>query len=318
MSAMLSTPATDQTVGRRSPGSVIEMYGDDHQQPTTSKASIAIDGYELYADEITTEPAKSGRFLQLLNRLWTIYSNQLESNPVRTKSLTAGILSVLGDMVAQGMEMPFEDSEDASTSTGLDGRRVLAMFIEGLCWSGPSMHYAYEYFEYFFPIFACCNCIEPDGQVLDDNGNVVVVPVVDAVDDATNVSNQEPDWKNVMIQVAFDEVIMGAWCIAGLMLITSVIEGHSDELASELQNDYFRNLGASWLAAALFFAPMQIYAFGKLDISYRVLAVNVIDILWVTVMSIVTHLNRGESESFIKSVLIPMVSMIGSNIVDST
>lgn len=102
------------------------------------------------------------------------------------------------------------------------------------------------------------------------------------------------------------------------MIITCVIEGHSSDLGAELQNDYLRNLGASWLAAALFFAPIQIFAFGKLDKSYRVLAVNIIDILWVTVMSIVTHLNRGESESFVKSVLIPMLALVGDNIVDST
>ncbi len=325
MSAMMPTCATEQTAdGHRSPGCVIEMYGDSHQEPPTSKAnaSLAIDGYTLYDDEATTATAKSGRFLQLLNRFGTIYSNQLESNPIRTKSLTAGTLSVLGDLIAQGIEAPFENTGEESS--GLDGRRVLAMFIEGLCFSGPSMHYAYEYFEYLFPIFTCCHCMEPvlheeDVQVVQANGDVIPVVREDVVDDAAHVADKETDWKNVLIHVAFDEIFMGMWYVAGLMFITCVIEGHYDDLASEFKNDYFRNLGASWAVDGLFFTPMQIFAFGKLDVTYRVLAVNLLDILWIAVMSIVTHLNRDVSErKSMTAFLIPMMSMIGDNIVDST
>ena len=172
------------------------------------------------------------------------------------------------------------------------------------------MHYAYEFYEHVFPIVTC-NCVEPivheDVQILDANG------------DAIRVSDFKTEWRNVLIHVAFDQIFMAMWYVAGLMIITCIIEGHASDLAAELENDYFRNLGASWLAAALFFAPMEIFAFGNLEnSSYRVLAVNIIDILWVSVMSVVTHLNRDESESFIKSVLIPMLSMIGDNIVDST
>jgi hypothetical protein len=303
MSAMMLTTSTDkQTDGHRSPGCVIEMYGDSHQEPPTSKAkaSLAIDGYALCDDEATIATTKSGHF----SRFVDIYSSQLESNPIRTKSLTAGALAVVGDLLAQAIEASFEN-----TGEGLDGWRVFAMFIEGLCFSGPSMHYAYEFYEHLFPIVSC-DCVEPivhdEVEVLDADGNVI------------RVANFKTEWGNVLIHVAFDQIFMAMWYVAGLMIITCVIEGHSEQLADELKNDYFRNLGASWAAAALFFAPMQIYAFGKLDVSYRVLAVNTIDILWVTVMSIVTHLNRGESESFIKSVLIPMMSMIADNIVDST
>ncbi|KAL7496511.1 hypothetical protein ACHAWT_007023 [Skeletonema menzelii] len=312
MSVARSTSTMQSSDGdhHRSPGSVIEMYGDELESPTTSSktgSGYAIDGYSLYDDDATTETAKRGRFSQLLNHLGTVYSDQLESNPIRTKSLTAGTLALVGDLLAQGIELSFDNTGE--DSTGLDGWRVFAMFIEGLCFSGPSMHYAYEFYEHLFPIVRC-DCVEPivheDVQILDSKGNVI------------RVADFKTQWKNVVIHVAFDQIFMAMWYVAGLMIVTCVIEGHSDDVLNELQNDYFRNLGASYLAAALFFAPVQIYAFGKLEKSYRVLAVNTIDILWVTVMSIVTHLNRGESESFIKSVLIPMLSMIGENIVYST
>jgi len=317
MSVARSTSTMQSSDGdhHRSPGSVIEMYGDELESPTTSSktgSGYAIDGYSLYDDDATTETAKRGRFSQLLNHLGTVYSDQLESNPIRTKSFTAGTLALVGDLLAQGIEMSFDNTGE--DSTGLDGWRVFAMFIEGLCFSGPSMHYAYELYEHLFPIVRCdCECVDVE-QIHED----VQVQVLDDNDDNTQVSVSNTQWKNAIIHVAFDQIFMAMWYVAGLMIVTCVIEGHSDDVLNELQNDYFRNLGASYLAAALFFAPVQIYAFGKLEKSYRVLAVNTIDILWVTVMSIVTHLNRGESESFIKSVLIPMLSMIGENIVYST
>ena len=114
--------------GHRSPGSVIEMYGDELEPPTTSKAGYAIDGYSLYYDDVATT-ATSGRFSQLLNHLWTVYSNQLETNPIRTKSLTAGTLAVVGDLLAQAIEQSFDNTGEESS--GLDGWRVFAMFMEG-------------------------------------------------------------------------------------------------------------------------------------------------------------------------------------------
>ena len=306
MAAYTSTMQSDGH--HRSSGSTIEMYGDELEPPKSkSRSGYSIDGYSLYDDEFTTATVKSGRFSQLLNHLGTFYSEQLESNPIRTKSFTAGTLAVVGDLLAQGIELSFDNTGEETS--GLDGWRVFAMFIEGLCFSGPSMHYAYDFYERLYPIVRC-DCVEPivheDVQILDANGDII------------RVANFKTEWKNVLIHVAFDQIFMAMWYVAGLMIITCVIEGHSSDLGAELQNDYLRNLGASYLAAALFFAPIQIFAFGKLDKSYRVLAVNIIDILWVTVMSIVTHLNRGESESFVKSVLIPMLALIGDNIVDST
>eukprot|EP00986_Skeletonema_menzelii_P019199 scaffold27102_cov166-Skeletonema_menzelii.AAC.1 len=238
--------------GHRSPSSVIEVFGDESSLESTSKTctGYAIDGYSLYDENDTIPTAKRRRFY-LLNHLATVYSDQLESNPIRTKSVTTGALAVVGDLLAQGIEMSFDNTlED---STGLDGWRVFAMFIEGLCFSGPNVEQIHE---------------DVQVQVLDDN------------DDNTQVSVSNTQWKNAIIHVAFDQIFMAMWYVACLMIVTCVIEGHSDDLLDELRNDYFRNLCASWLAALLFFAPVEIFAFGKLEKSYRVLAVNIIDILW--------------------------------------
>jgi hypothetical protein len=277
----------------------VEIYGEE-QQSSSAKTPV-IDGYVLYKSDqdLPTNVKRRKRLSKLLSRFVTIYSEQLESHPIRTKSLTAGILTVLGDLLAQGIEQAFHET------SGLDGRRIFAMFIEGFCFSGPMMHFAYEAYEHLFPIVSCDYT---DTSNENDSIEHAVFPV----------AKFKTVWRNVLIHVAFDQIFMATFYVFGFMIITAVVEGHASDMSEELQNDYFRNLGASWLAAALFFAPLQIFAFAKLNKEFRVLATNMIDILWVTVMSIVTHLHRDQSESFIKTVLIPMLETIGQNIVDST
>ncbi len=297
--------------GPKSPDSVvIGMKFCDEEESSISKAKAGgtIDGYTLHDDDefIPDRPTdKSSRLSLFLSRLIVKYSEQLELRPILTKSVSSGTLAVIGDLIAQGIEWCLDDDG----AGGLDGRRVFAMFIEGSCFSGPTMHYAFAVYEHLFPIIRN-DCVEPivhcDAEIWDKHDNVAPL------------HNLKTEWKNVLVHVAFDQIFMAIFYVAGLMIITCVIEGHSDELLAELQNDYFRNLGASWLAAILLIAPLQILAFGKLDVSLRVLATNLIDILWVTIMSIVTHVNRDQSESFVRTVLIPMLSTIGDNIVDST
>ena len=304
--ANVPTMAAD---GPKSPDSVVIGFCDEEESSISkAKAGGTIDGYTLHDDDECNPDRpidKSSRLSLFLSRLIVKYSEQLELRPIRTKSLSAGTLAVIGDLIAQGLEWCLDDDG----AGGLDGRRVFAMFIEGSCFSGPIMHYAYAVYEHLFPIIRN-DCVEPivhcDSEIFDKYDNVVPL------------HNLKTEWKNVLVHVAFDQIFMAIFYVAGLMIITCVIEGHSDELLAELQNDYFRNLGASWLAAILLIAPLQILAFGKLDVSLRVLATNLIDILWVTIMSIVTHVNRDQSESFVRTVLIPMLSTIGGNIVDST
>ena len=245
------------------PGSnsvAIEMYGDDESKHKHAGSGYTIDGYSLHGDDIIFETHKDGQFTQqLFNRLARFYSDQLESNTIRTKALSAGVLNVLGDLIAQGIELSLDARDIEDDTSSFDGWRVLAMFVEGLCFSGPSMHFAFEFYERLFPIVRH-DFVEP---IVHEN-----VQLVDANGDAIPVPAFKTEWRNVLIHVAFDQIVMAMWYVAGLMLITCVIEGHYDELGAELQNDYLRNLGVSWLAAALFFAPIQIFAFGKLPQSY--------------------------------------------------
>jgi hypothetical protein len=82
-----------------------------------------------------------------------------------------------------------------------------------------------------------------------------------------------------------------------MMIVTALVEGHGGNLRTELEEEYMNNVRASWVAA-LGLAPFQFFSFRYLPSSFRVLAVNLQDIIWVMFMSYVTHRTREPSEPF--------------------
>jgi hypothetical protein len=85
------------------------------------------------------------------------YSTQMDTHPVRTKSLTGGLTSIFGDIIAQVME---NNTVIRTIDTnGIHWARVLAMFCCGLIF-GPMLHYTYELYEYILPIDACISIDE--------------------------------------------------------------------------------------------------------------------------------------------------------------
>jgi hypothetical protein len=85
------------------------------------------------------------------------YSTQMDTHPVWTKSITGGITSILGDIVAQVMENTTVIRTEETS--GIYWARVLAMFCCGLTF-GPMLHYTYELYEYILPIDACISIDE--------------------------------------------------------------------------------------------------------------------------------------------------------------
>ena len=85
------------------------------------------------------------------------YSTQMDTHPVRTKSMTGGLTSILGDIVAQIIE---NNTVIRTVDTnGIYWARVLAMFCCGLTF-GPMLHYTYELYEYVLPIDGCISIDE--------------------------------------------------------------------------------------------------------------------------------------------------------------
>jgi hypothetical protein len=72
------------------------------------------------------------------------YSSQIQRAPIRTKSLTAGVIFGLSDYLAQRLERPRRSDKQASQTVTLDTKRLWTSVGVGLLYYGPAAHYWYE------------------------------------------------------------------------------------------------------------------------------------------------------------------------------
>jgi hypothetical protein len=199
----------------------------------------------------------------------------------------------VGDVLAQIIEFgtALKDKDIL-----FDNRRIFAMFIEGSCVSGPMLHFVFEFYEYIFPIHCIDECVHKD-QDLKSTGSFAEEEVNPEIPSDQTYEVSKRQYLAALLHVAFDQVVMAFPYVAGMMIVTALVEGHGSNLAQELEEEYMNNVKASWMAALLL-APYQFLAFRYLPITWRVLAVNIQDVIWVMAMSYVTHRTRETSEPF--------------------
>jgi protein Mpv17 len=209
----------------------------------------------------------------------------MEMHELRTKCISAGILGLVGDICAQEVGHYFTTTHlkegevsipDASGIIGLfqrlDKRRMLAMFSDGALTTGPLLHFVYAWYESVLPI--------PE---IDDSSHTSLEEKRKAVRKRFSIA---------LIHVLFDNFVMAILYVFLMMVITATLEGKYATIPRELRHDFVPAIRASWKASLMGLAPMQLLSFHFLPVELRVLAVNVQDVIWVTVMSYVTHRNR--------------------------
>lgn len=167
----------------------------------------------------------------------------------------------------------------------LDKRRMVAMFVDGLVCTGPLLHYVYELYEYVLPTGGGGH----GGNVSEDGGSNLPTGANNNDDDS---NNKRGPMFAALVQVLFDNFIMCIVYITVLMVFTGILEGRASLIKHELMNDLIPAVKVSWRVSAMGYAPMQFLSFHYLPRKLRVLAVNSLDVVWVTVMSYVTHRNR--------------------------
>ncbi|KAL7473782.1 hypothetical protein ACHAXS_014460 [Conticribra weissflogii] len=214
------------------------------------------------------------------------YMNQMESHELRTKCISAGFLALAGDICAQelGHYLTSKNNQQLnkinphhSTSEGgkFDKRRMFAMYCDGFLCTGPILHYVYEFYEKILPIEGESN--------LDDT---------DTMTPQQKSTAARKRFQAALIHVLFDNIFMAVFYVFAMMVVTSILEGRYHLLFHEIRNDFVPAVKASWVASLMGLAPMQLISFHFLPMELRVLAVNFQDVIWVMVMSWVTHRNR--------------------------
>jgi hypothetical protein len=194
---------------------------------------------------------------KLVPSLTSWYMSQMEKHEIATKCISTGALAVVGDMCAQGIGEYMSSGNPFANK--LDKLRMVAMFCDGTLCTGPMLHFAYELYEKVWPI-------------CDSNGKRRLLPT--------------------LCHVLFDNFIMIIFYISLMMFSTALIEGRYKAIPHEFSHDLLPNIRTSYKASVSGLMWIQLVSFYWLPMKLRVLAVNFIDIIWVIVMSFVTHLHR--------------------------
>mmetsp|Transcript_28801 Transcript_28801/g.66898 ORF Transcript_28801/g.66898 Transcript_28801/m.66898 type:complete len:320 (-) Transcript_28801:778-1737(-) len=178
-----------------------------------------------------------------------IYLKLLEYAPAITKSVTTGFMGTMGDFLAQTVEMR------ASRETGrsISWYRLVCVATEGMLISGPIMHYFYDFLESAIPV---------------------------AGDNSTGLEK----WFLTILQVLADALLMDSLLVATFMAATAIMEGEIRNLPREFREGYLSVVKASWYTSLLC-APLQCLTFRYLPIAFRVLSVNISDIVWDATVS---------------------------------
>ncbi|KAL7562183.1 hypothetical protein ACA910_013442 [Epithemia clementina (nom. ined.)] len=208
------------------------------------------------------------------------YSVLLETNPMVTKSVSAGVIGAIGDFMAQWLEhgglaskskKPSNTSTKSTISSAIsryNARRGFAIFADGLLLSGPLMHLGYEVFEHVLPI---------------SGGGTLAA----------------------LAHVVADTVLLDSIFIATTFWMTGLFEGFSiQQILSQFRRDYVATIKAGGLTSFLVM-PVELICFRFLPLSFRVLAVNFIDIVWDGVISYMAHRSRGDHNHHVVQHAIP-------------
>ena len=200
---------------------------------------------------------------KLLPSFSSWYMNQMERHEIATKCLSTGILAAIGDICAQGIGEYLKNGN--FFANGVDKLRMMAFFVDGTLCTGPLLHYVYELYEHVYPI---------------------------TINGGDKEKNKSSSVGRALVHVLFDNFVMIVAYISMMMVSTALVEGRYKSISHEFKHDLIPNIKASYKASMFGLMWLQLISFYWLPTNLRVLAVNFIDIIWVVVMSFVTHLHR--------------------------
>ncbi|CAM9564028.1 unnamed protein product [Ascophyllum nodosum] len=235
--------------------------GNEDGSSTSSKEtapnspSSRCDGNKEAVQDADSKPEDEGKeTTSRLGRLLLLYSDSLDKSPVITKSISSGLIGMMGDIVAQMIEWGFGDSP-APWSDRYMIWRSCAVMMDGLFVNGPLLHYAYDILERYMPA-----------------GESVL---------------------GAVMQVGIDVFVIDPLFAFFFVWSTGLFEGLSVEhdILHTLRYNFLSMV--MWLVViGLCWAPLQIYLFNRYPVQFRVLVADFIDVVWTCVTSFFSHVRR--------------------------
>lgn len=187
--------------------------------------------------------------------LWPMYLMKrylalLDALPLRTKCVTAAFLGAVSDLIAQAVERAVGRDEERGTSW----RRMWALAFVGAVLTAPVFHFLYEALESAIPVGV--------------GGRIGV--------------------RNTAVQLFVDQVVVApVWLVAFFALFGTAEAGRfeGDKVEAQLRRDFLKSLKMTWYV----FPLVQVFSFSLLPSNMRVLVLNVVDLGYTAVLSLVKH-----------------------------
>ena len=160
--------------------------------------------------------------------LWGQYAELLESKPVVTKAITAGVIALVGDMCAQVFEHKLHcrklKAGEEAPPLKLVPLRCLAVTVEGIAITGPGLHFLYSTLERLAPA----------------QGGALAA----------------------LTHVAVDEFIFDPLFVLGFFFLCGAIEGKhlTREIVPQVRREYWPALRGGWMVSLLFL-PLEFATF---------------------------------------------------------
>lgn len=182
------------------------------------------------------------------------YMQNLEENPLVTKCLTSSVFVWLADLIAQSFEEMMHS--DKSFLQNYNRRRGCAFLLDGIILSGPLLHYAFDLMESMFPTEG------EDGSIMSS-----------------------------IIHVFLTDYFIDTIYIFLSFILVAMVEGEVHDLKKILKKNLWSTVKASW-CTSIALVPIEFVCFRYLAVGYRVLGMNMIDIIWQSVVSFFAHRGR--------------------------
>ncbi len=185
-----------------------------------------------------------------VNSTWTHYTEALEKKPILTKSITAGVLSFIADVICQkgfGSTPNEGNKEGTKVTKVLDFPRIGKFTFLGVALVGPLLHFWY-------------------------GGLARRIPGVDLV--------------STLKRLALDQLLFAPAFIAVFFTSALTLEGKSfNEIMTKLKNEWAQTVQANWSI----WTPAQFINFRFIDPKYQVLFSNCVGVVWNIYLSYATY-----------------------------
>jgi len=185
--------------------------------------------------------------VNIFSEAWSSYNVVLETNPLLTKSITAGVILGAADFTGQALENSAKSNEEEKNEGSLNIARVIRFGIFGLVLQAPWNHFYYN--------------------ILDG-----VLP-----------PTEDPFTTTTGIKVFIDQFVQAPIFTVLIFAFLGALEGKSlDQIKSQLENDYTDTMLANWKL----WVPATMVNIAFCPPVLRVLFLNVVFFFWSIFLSL--------------------------------